>query len=148
MKHLVFALQFTGTAEPIPGASDRLRARTVATGQTLRSSLGPSGVQASIEAADRTTATFESEVQMGADGSFLESGTISYGPAGKISFKTVGRGVLGPSAIDGLQRGAVIWEVTGGDRMLSGATGLITSNFSVDGTGKVVDNQFAQLFVK
>jgi hypothetical protein len=55
--------------------------------------------------------------------------------------------MLGPSGIEGLQRGAVIWEVTGGDGAFVGARGLITSNFSVDGAGGVIDNHVAQFFL-
>ena len=64
-----------------------------------------------------------------------------------MRFTTLGRGLLGPSGIEGLQRGAVIWEVTDGDGALAGARGLITSNFSVDGAGAVIDNHVAQLFL-
>jgi len=58
------------------------------------------------------------------DGAFLESGTITYGSAGKIGFKTVGQGHLGPSPQPGVQRGAVIWEVTSGEGHFKGAQGL------------------------
>jgi hypothetical protein len=47
------------------------------------------------------------------------------------AFKTAGHGVLEASGVDGLQRGAVIWEVTEGRGQFAGATGLITSNFTV-----------------
>ena len=77
----------------------------------------------------------------------LESGRITYGGAGSVTFKTVGRGVLGPSGIEGYQRGAVIWEVTGGDRRFAGATGLITSNFSVGPHGEVVDTHVTHLLL-
>jgi hypothetical protein len=59
----------------------------------------------------------------------------------------VGRGVLGPSPVEGMQRGAVIWEVTGGDGRLRGAQGLITSNFTVGAGGEVVDDHFARLYL-
>jgi hypothetical protein len=100
-----------------------------------------------VQSAAGASASFDSEVQVLADGAFLESGRIRYGRAGSLTFQTVGRGTLGPSAIDGLQRGAVIWEVRDGDGHFAGATGLITSNFTVDGDGKVVDNQLAVLFM-
>ena len=51
------------------------------------------------------------------------------------------------SPIAGIQRGAVMWEVTGGEGRLAGAQGLITSNFTVGAQGEVVDDQFARLFV-
>ncbi|MGH7268074.1 MAG: hypothetical protein ACREMB_24920, partial [Candidatus Rokuibacteriota bacterium] len=123
MKEVVFALEFTGSAAPVPGSDNRLRAQTSATGQTLRSVLKPDGVQAAIEPAGGDSASFESEVEIVGEGSFLESGTITYGHAGKVAFKTVGRGIIGPGPLPGLQRGAVIWEITGGEGRFAGAQG-------------------------
>jgi hypothetical protein len=148
MKQLTFALQFKGTGAPVPGSDDRLRARTTASSQAMKAVLDAKGVQATVEPVDRTTAVFESEVRITGEGTFVESGSIAYGTAGQVAFKTVGQGIIGPSGMDDLQRGAVIWEVTGGDGQFAGATGLITSNFTLSGKGEVVDNQFAHLFVK
>ena len=147
MKELVFALEFKGNAGPVPGSDKRLQAKTSATSQTLRSILGADGIQASVESAGAGSASFQSEVEIVGEGMFVESGTIQYGDAGKVSFRTVGRGTLGPSPIAEVQRGAVMWEVTGGDGRLAGAQGLITSNFTVGAKGEVVDDQFARLYV-
>jgi hypothetical protein len=147
MKELVFALEFKGTAGPVPGSDTRLRAKTSATGQTLRSVIKADGIQASLEGAGGDTATFESEVEIVGEGMFVESGSIHYGTLGTITFKTVGRGVLGPAPLTGLQRGAVVWEVTGGDGKLRGAQGLITSNFTVGSVGEVTDDHFVRLFL-
>ena len=147
MKELVFALEFKGNAGPVPGSDKRLQAKTSATSQTLRSILRADGIQASVESAGAGSASFQSEVDIVGEGMFVESGTIQYGDAGKVSFRTVGRGTLGPSPIAEVQRGAVMWEVTGGDGRLAGAQGLITSNFTVGATGEVVDDQFARLYV-
>ncbi len=147
MRELVFALEFKGTAAPVPGSQTRLRAQTSASGQTLRSTLKPDGIQAGIEPVGGDQATFESEVEIVGDGAFLESGTIAYGRAGKISFKTVGRGLLGPSPLPGTQRGAVIWEITDGQGQFKGAQGLITSNFTVGAQGEVTDDHFVRMFL-
>lgn len=147
MKELVFALEFRGTAAPVPDASNRLRAKTVAADQTLRTALKADGVQAGIDRSGAETATFESEVEIVADGAFIESGSIRYGEAGMVTFKTVGHGLLGPSPTSGVQRGAVIWEITGGDGKFRGAQGLITSNFTVGSQGEVVDDHFARLYL-
>jgi len=147
MKELVFALEFKGNAAPVPGSDKRLQAKTSATSQTLRSILRADGIQASVESAGAGSASFQSEVEIVGEGMFVESGTIQYGDAGKVSFRTVGRGTLGPSPIAEVQRGAVMWEVTGGDGRLAGAQGLITSNFTVGAKGEVVDDQFARLYV-
>ena len=145
MRQLVFALQFTGSASPT--GDGKLHAKTTAPGQTFRASFGRGGVQGAVEPSGGEAAAFESDVEMGADGTFLESGTITYGSSGSVRFKTVGRGVLGPSPNTDLQRGAVIWEVSSGQGALAGASGLITSNFTVGAQGEVVDNQLAVLFL-
>ena len=59
MKELVFALEFKGTAAPVPGSQNRLRAATSAPSQTLRSVLKPDGVQPGIESAAGDSAVFE-----------------------------------------------------------------------------------------
>jgi len=71
MRELVFALEFKGAAEPVPGSSNRLRARTSATGQTLRTVLKPDEVQAALQSDGGETATFESEVEIVAEGAFV-----------------------------------------------------------------------------
>jgi hypothetical protein len=147
MRQVVFPLQFTGSAGPVPGAEGKLRAQTSASSEVWRTSLTPNGVQPLRESAGSGSATFESEVTMTGEGTFLEAGSITYGSAGKVTFQTVGQGIIGPSGIEGLMRGAVIWEVTGGDGTFAGAKGLITSNFTVGAAGEVVDNHFVQLFL-
>jgi hypothetical protein len=107
--------------------------------------LAPTGVEGSVEALGGETATLEAEVELTGSGTFVESGRIRYGAAGSLTFRTMGQGVRGPSGIPGRVVGAVIWEVTGGDGAFAGATGLITSNFAVEATGEVVDDQVAQL---
>lgn len=147
MKELVFALQFKGKAHPVEGVDGTLAARTTAAGQVLRTALTPKGIQVKAESKPGPRATFESEVQITGPGRFIESGRITYGKSGGVTFKTAGHGVLGPSGVDGLQRGAVIWEVTEGRGQFAGATGLITSNFTVGAKGEVVDNHYVRLFL-
>jgi len=147
MKELVFALEFKGTAAPLPGSDKKLRAKTSATSQILRSLLEADGIQAGIQSASGGSASFESEVEIVGEGAFVEAGTIQYGDAGKVAFRTVGRGTLGASPLAEIQRGAVIWEVMGGEGRFKGAQGLITSNFTVGAQGEVVDDQFARIFV-
>ena len=147
MKELVFALQFKGKAHPVEGAEGKLAAKTTASSQILRTAVTAKGVQAKAESRPGPRATFASEVQITGAGTFVEAGRISYSKAGRLTFKTVGQGVLGPSGVDGLQRGAVIWEVSEGAGQFAGATGLITSNFTVGPKGEVVDNQYVRLFM-
>ena len=48
---------------------------------------------------------------------------------------------MAPSAVSGLNHGASLWTITESDGEFSGATVLITSNFTFSDQGDVVDNQ-------
>ncbi len=147
MREVVFALTFRGQAGPVPGSETMRRARTMAASQVIRTVLGVGGVESCVEPIDGEHAVLESRVERFADGSFVEDGTIRYGPAGTVSFVTVGRGIVGPSPMPGWVHGAVMWSVTGGDGQFTGATGLITSNFIASADGEVVDNHFTRIYL-
>ena len=89
--------------------------------------------------------TFVSEVVLADDG-FDEVGTISYAGRGSLKFTTIGKGHMGPSAVSGINHGAVLWNIAEGDGEFSGATGLITSNFTFSAEGDVVDNQYVRIY--
>ena len=147
MRALAFALRFRGRGAAVPGAPGRRRGLTSAPSQVFRTVLAPAGIEAGVDTLEGGTATLEAEVQMTGERTFVESGRIRYGAAGAVSFRTVGEGVRGPSPIPGLVHGVVLWEVTGGEGAFAGATGLITSNFTVDAAGEVIDDQVARLFL-
>jgi len=147
MRELAFALEFRGTGSPVPGSVSLRRARTRAPSQVLRTVLGSAGIEAAIDPVAGEEAVLESRVERFPDGTFGEDGSIRYGSAGSIRFETVGRGHVGPSPATGQVHGAVIWTVVQGDGALAGARGLITSNFTVEADGQVVDHQFARLYV-
>src|SRR5215510_5643217 len=77
----------------------------------------------------------------------LATGQSRDGSVGSLAFKTVLRGIIGPSAQPGTQRGSVMWEVTSGEGKLQGAQGLITSNFTVSANGDVTYDQFVRLWL-
>jgi hypothetical protein len=145
MRELVFALEFRGTAGA--GADGTRRARSTAPSQTLTTVLGGDGVHAETKAVDGEHAVLESVVERFSDGSFVEDGTIRYGGAGSVTFATVGRGTVAPAPRPGWTSGAVMWTVTGGSGMFAGATGLITSNFTVSAQGMLVDHHVARLYL-
>jgi hypothetical protein len=92
-------------------------------------------------------AAFTARVVVNPDGTFDETGIITYGSLGTVELKTLGQGYMFPSGIEGLKRGGVLREVTRGTARFAGATGVITSNFSVASDRTVVDNHFAVLYL-
>jgi len=147
VRELVFALEFRGRAEAVPGSTTLRHARTSAPSQVLRTSMDAAGVHGGMEELPGDHAVLDSRVERFEDGSFVEDGTIRYGRAGAVSFVTEGRGRVGPRPAPGQVLGAVIWTVTGGDGCFAGARGLITSNFTVDAEGRVVDHHVARLYL-
>ena len=147
MNQIGYAMQFKGSAGPKEGSEGELAARTGSATTGLSTALDAGGPQLVAEEASAQRASFTSSVQMLEDGEFTEDGTIDFGEAGTLNFSTIGTGWMGPSAQDGLTHGAISWKVDSGTGPLAGATGIITSNFTVSGAGEVVDNQWGVFFV-
>ena len=146
MSQIGYAMQFRGSAGPQEGKENELWAKTGSTTKSLSTALGAGGPTLSIDEAASQRASFTSNVQILEDGEFTEDGTIDFGEAGTLDFSTIGTGWMGASAEDGLTHGAISWKIDSGTGPLAGATGIITSNFTVSGAGEVVDNQWGVLF--
>ncbi len=127
MAEIVFATETRGKGVPVDGKENTFHVECSGTGSQGES------------------VTFESEVVMTGDG-FDEVGTINYAGRGSLKFKTVGIGHMAPSAVSGVNHGSIMWSVTEGDGEFSGATGLITSNFTFSDQGDVVDNQYVRIY--
>jgi hypothetical protein len=147
MREIVFALEFRGRAGPLAGSESKRQARSTAPSQMLSTVLGAEGVSAGVEPVAGESAVLESRVERFGDGTFVEDGTITYGSAGGVVFETLGRGWVGPSPVAGWVVGGVVWAVTGGDGRFAGARGVITSNFTVNTDGEVIDDHVARLYL-
>ena len=147
MKQIIYAMQFKGKAGPGPSANV-MKGTTSSPSTIVTSLIGAEGLHGKIEPAPGGTAEFESEVTLTGDTSFLEKGSIRFGDRNRLQFSTVEHGYLGDSADPKLKSGAVMWRVDGGEGQFAGATGYITSNFTLSDTGEVTDNQFGVIFVK
>lgn len=148
MRQIIYAMQFKGKGGP-GDKPNTLKAMTTSPSCTLTTAIGAEGVRGSVQAAPGDRAAFESEVTITGETSFLEAGSIRFGNGNhRLRFTTVGQGYLGDSAEPGLKSGAVMWRVEGGDGQFAGASGYITSNFTMDGAGNVTDHQFGVIYVK
>ena len=145
MRELVFVLEFRGSAAA--GPDGKRRARSTAPSVSFSTVMAADGIHAASKPLDGEQAILESSVERFADGTFLEDGTITYGRAGSVTFETVGRGTVGPAPLEGWSVGGVTWTVTAGTGRFGGARGLITSNFTVNARGEVVDHHVARLYL-
>jgi hypothetical protein len=147
MKQVIYAMQFKGKAGP--GASANvMKASSSASSTSITTVVSAQGLQGKIEPAAGGKAEFESEVTLTGETSFLEKGSIRFGAGNRLHFTTVEHGYLGDSADAKLKSGTVMWRVEGGEGQFAGATGYITSNFTLSDAGEVTDNQFGAIFVK
>jgi hypothetical protein len=148
MKQIIYAMQFKGSAVPKAGASGVMEASTTSPSCTLSSIIGPNGVAGALTPVPGGKASFKSEVTLTGETSFTETGTIRFGDANhSIRFSTIGNGFLGKSPDAALQHGSVMWRVESGEGQFAGASGLITSNFTLSAVGEVTDNHFGIIFV-
>ena len=76
MRQVIYALRFTGQAEPVGDVGNVLRAATSAPSSTLTSTVGADGLTSTLVPAPGKEATFASEVTFTGETSFLEIGTI------------------------------------------------------------------------
>ena len=149
MKQIIYTMQFKGQAAPLDGQSNRLKAAASAPSALVTTVVDKEGVQGEVEEIGGGRARLESEVRVTGETAFQESGTVRFGENGHLlRFTTIGEGYMGPSPEPGLIHGSVIWRVEGGEGQFDGATGLITSNFTLSEKGEVTDNQFGVVFVQ
>ncbi len=142
MRLLIYALRFTGQAEPVGSVGGALTAATSAPSSRLTSTVGADGLTGTLESGPRAAATCESELTFTGETSFQEVGAIGFGADHRLRFATVGSGYLAPSADPTRQQGAVTWRVEGGEGQFAGCSGLITSNFVVDDALGIVAHHF------
>jgi hypothetical protein len=148
MQQVIYAMQFKGKAAP-GSSANVMKAATSSPSATVTSVIGADGLRGIIAPAAGGNAEFQSEVTLLGATSFLEKGSIIFGkPANRLHFSTVDHGYLGDSAQPGLKSGVVMWRVDGGEGQFAGASGYITSNFTLSEAGEVTDNQFGVIFVK
>jgi hypothetical protein len=147
MKQIIYSMHFRGWTSPAAEGSGVLKATTSATSCHFHTTIGIDGVNGTYEAADGDLAFLESEITLAGADAFSETGTISFGDKHSLHFANAQDGHLGPSAQPDTMAGTVSRKVQGGEGQFAGATGFITSNFTVTNTGELNEYQFAVIFV-
>jgi hypothetical protein len=148
MTQIFYAMRFKGKAGP-GGSSNVMKVATSSPSTTITSGVNQEFLYSNIASITGENTEFESEVTLTGDTSFLEKGTIRFGRRNNIvRFSTVGQGFLGDSVEPKLKSGTVMWRIDGGEGQFLGASGYITSNFTLSDVGDVTDYQFGLIFVK
>ena len=144
-----YDLQFKGQVAPVKEGV--FHAVGTAASSTISTVVSPRGVREKISTArGGDEAHFESDVTLTGKDTFQEKGKITFGKSGKhgFNFTTVGAGSFKTGPGQGAIYGAGMWRITRGFGQFKGAKGYITSNFSVDGEGRLIDRQIGQFSTK
>lgn len=149
MEPITYVLRFEGEGAPAE-AEGGLRVRCRARGCTIATGVGSGGeIRARFQDNGSDLADFESLVIPCGEGVFTETGSISFHEGESIlRFETLGTGHMGPTPDDRVQQGGVVWRITGGSGKLTGARGIITSNFTLTDDRHVIDNQIGLIFLE
>lgn len=137
-REIRYQLVFEGKASP----DDDMGTRMNVEGEAI---LQPGMVDADV-AAGAATARTVAMVENDEFGGFSETGTIIFG-GGSLSYASTGEGHLGESPDPKTQLGHVTFRIESGTGIFTGATGFITSAFTVDEDARVRDSQSAVIFV-
>src|SRR4051794_33898807 len=147
MRHLFYALRFTGLAAPSGTAGNVLAVEASAPSCTITSHIGLDGLVGSFATTEGGTAIFECEIVFTGETTFLETATIWFGDANRLHVSTVGSGYLEASMNPAIRHGTVMWRVEESEGQLTGASGLITSNFLIDAELTITDHQLGVLML-
>jgi hypothetical protein len=124
MERLVYSKRFAGSTRELAGGIVQRREGELPAGARL---------QSEMVFADATT--------------FREDGTIVFDAENTVQFRTLGTGHLAPSPNPGVRQGTVTWELDGGSGQFAGASGRITSNFTVTDEGDIADDHLGVIFL-
>ena len=89
-------------------------------------------------------------MHLAGEDAFEGKGGLGFGGEGEheLRLSTVHAGHLGPSAIPGMLAGSVNWHIQGGTGRFQSATGLISSVFTLSGSGEFSEYDCGPIFVK
>lgn len=148
MRQIVYNLHFRGKATPADSGGRVLRETGTAVSATWTTLITATGVENTYAAQAGELALLESEVTITGPNLFTERGSISFGDDHRIDFSCFGQGQLLETGGSGMMSGAVTWKVEGGSGQFEGASGLITSNFTMSDSGELNDYQLGLIYLK
>lgn len=149
MRQLMYTMHFRGQASPSAENGKVLRLTSSGTSSRMETAVGPTGVETTLHATPGDLAFLESEIRLSGQDAFEGKGVLTFGDEGEheLQFATVHAGHLGPSAMPDIMTGSVSWHVQGGTGRFQSATGLITSTFTLTGSGDLSEYHCGLIFV-
>ena len=136
MNRINYSTHFTGTCETSDYSAGAFKTSTIAPIGAIFAEAGEGTV--SLGAAG--DAKIKSTIVLTGNGTFQQYGTITFeDKCDRLHFSTQGQGRIEGGA-DGKQASATL-KIDRGEGRFQNASGLISSDFSVNENGEIIDNQ-------
>jgi hypothetical protein len=149
MKQITYTMHFRGQASRSSEDATVLRTTGSGTSCTLDTTVRATGVETTLHAKAGDLAFLESELRLHGQNTFDGTAVLAFGDDANhaLRFSTIATGHLAPSAAPGVMAGAVSWKVDGGSGTFEGASGVITSAFTLTESGDLSEYHCGLIFV-
>ncbi len=149
MKRIFYTMHFRGQTSPATSDTKLLRTTASATSSVLHTHIREAGIESELQASDGQLAFLELEFHLIGAGSFQGSGAITLGEESEhvLKLATIQAGHVDTTIEPGSMTGTASWKVEGGEGQFATAQGLITSIFTLTGSGEFTDYQLGLLFL-
>ncbi len=136
MNRINYSTQFTGTCETSDYSDGAFKTSTVAPIGSIFAEEG----EGTVSLVNSSDAEIKSTIVLTGNGTFQQYGTITFEDSrDRLHFSTQGQGRIEESA-DG-KRASASLKIDRGEGRFRDASGLISTEFSVDENGNVIDSQ-------
>ena len=136
MNRINYSTQFTGTCETSDYSDGAFKTSTVAPIGSIFAEEG----EGTVSFVNSSDAEIKSTIVLTGNGTFQQYGTITFEDSrDRLHFSTHGQGRIEESA-EGKQASATL-KIDRGEGRFRDASGLISTEFSVDENGNVIDSQ-------
>jgi hypothetical protein len=149
MRQVTYTMHFRGQASRSSGDTGVVRITGSGTSCTMDTTVQATGVETILHAKSGDLAFLESELRLHGQNAFDGTGALTFGDDTEhaLRFSTLTPGHLAPSPIAGVMAGAVSWKVDGGSGNFEGATGVITSAFTLTDSGDISEYHCGLVFL-
>jgi hypothetical protein len=149
MRKIFYTMHFTGQSSRNTEHAEMMRTTGSATSCVVTTRILRTGVDTSLKAAEGDLAFLESQLQITGQGTYQESGEISFGDEGEhvLRFSTLGQGHMAKDLEPGVMAGTASWKVEGGEGQFAKAAGFITSTFTINESGERSDFHCGLIFL-
>ena len=146
MDPIVYSMHFRGQASTRADDPKSFKLTASAASCTFTTMIGAAGVEGRFSVVDDGDMAFsESEFHITGPDSFSGKESISFGDLHVLELVPSQPGQFSRSGPGGIMTGSITWRVEGGEGQFTGASGYVTSMFTLDHDGQINEYQVGMI---